>query len=93
MYKALAAAFAVAGFSLVPAAADDAGDVEQQCLDYAAQYNGDSSGCSCLGEAAGKDPALAEAIAAISTPEDVEAADDTVKQAIAMCWPDAPQPQ
>ncbi|MFQ5562082.1 MAG: hypothetical protein ACE5FO_00790 [Parvularculaceae bacterium] len=88
MQKALAAAFAVAGLSLVPAAANE---VEQQCLDYTAEYNGDNSGCACLGEAADKDPALAEAIAAISAPEDVEAADETVRQAIAACWPAAPQ--
>lgn len=76
----LAAAAALAG----PAMAND---VEDQCRAYTAENDGDPSGCACLGEAASKDPALAEAIQSIQTPEDLEAAPESVQAAVGACWP------
>ena len=84
MKKILAAAFLAAFIS--PAFANDA---EDGCRAYVAENGGDASGCSCLGEAADADPALADALAAIQEPADLEAADDATKEAIAACFPDA----
>lgn len=86
MMRTLAvAAFAIA--SLTAAAA--ANDVADQCRAYVAENGGDDSGCGCLGEAAAADAALADAISAIETPADLEAADDATKSAIAACFPDS----
>jgi len=79
------AAIAALGAS-APAAANETAD---QCRAYVASNGGDASGCDCLGEAAAKDAALAEALAAIDTPEDLEAADESTKSAIAACYPDS----
>lgn len=79
----------VAAGAFVGAAA--ANEIEDQCTAYAVEYDGDASGCACLGQAAESDDALAAAIALIETPEDVEAADDATKAAIAACWPSAGQ--
>jgi hypothetical protein len=66
-----------------------ANDTEDQCLAYTAENGGDSSGCSCLGEKAAADSALAESIAMIDSPEALDAADEATKGAIAACWPDS----
>ncbi|MBB5517628.1 hypothetical protein [Amphiplicatus metriothermophilus] len=79
-----ATAFAAAG--VAPAFANE---IAAQCEAYVAEHGGDSSGCPCLGEAAANDPALAAAISAIETPEDLDAADAATKEAIAACFPDA----
>lgn len=79
----LAGLFAAASVS--PALAD----AEAACEAYAAENGGDASGCACLGEAAAADAELAAALEAISSPEDLEAADDSTKDAIRACYPDA----
>lgn len=66
-----------------------ANETEEGCKAYAEATGGDASGCGCLGEAADKDPALAAALAAITTPEELEAASDETKAAIAACFPEA----
>jgi hypothetical protein len=66
-----------------------ANDTAAHCRDYVAQHGDDDSGCDCLGEAAAKDQALADALAAIQTPEDLEAAPDTAKAAIQACFPNS----
>ena len=78
---ALAAAFIIAGAS--------ANDTADHCRAYVAENGGDASGCDCLGEAADDDASLADALDAIDTPDDLEAADDTTKEAIAACFPDS----
>lgn len=82
VFAALIAAAAIAG----PAAANDTAD---ECRAYIAENGGDASGCDCLGEAAAEDSALADALAAIDTPEDLEAADESTRTAIAACYPDS----
>ena len=67
----------------------NANDVEDQCRAYVEENGGDASGCACLGDAADGDAELAAAIAAIDSPEALEAADDSTKEAIAACFPDA----
>ena len=79
-------AAALAAFA-APALASD--DVEGHCAAYIAANGGDSSGCGCLGEAAADDAALAEAILAIATPEDLAASDEATKEAIRACFPDS----
>ena len=69
-----------------PALANDTADA---CRNYVAENGGDASGCDCLGEAASKDPSLAEAIAGVKTPADLEALDDSSKEAIQACFPQA----
>ena len=66
-----------------------ANEIAEQCEAYVAENGGDASGCACLGEAADGDAALAEAVLAISTPEDLDAADDATKEAIRACFPDS----
>lgn len=65
-----------------------ANEIEEGCREYAEANGTDPSGCSCIGEAADADPALAEALAAITSPEELEAADDSTKAALAACFPD-----
>ena len=84
MRTAIILGFVAAAALAAPAMANE---VEDQCRAYTAENDGDPSGCTCLGEAASKDPALANAITMIETPEDLEAADDSVKAAIGACWP------
>lgn len=68
-----------------------ANETADSCRAYVAENGGDDSGCSCLGEAADADAGLAAAIAAIEGPEDLEAADQSTKDKIAACFPDAQQ--
>lgn len=78
----LIAAFAAFGL----AGAASANEIEEGCRAYAAETGGDASGCACIGEKAAADPALAEALMAIDSPEALEAADESVRGAIAACW-------
>lgn len=64
-----------------------ANETAQACRDYVAANGGDAAGCDCLGEKAAKDQALAEALARIKGPADLEAADQSTKDAIAACFP------
>jgi len=64
-----------------------ANEAEDGCNAYAEAHGVDNSGCACLGEAAADDSDLAEALAAITSPEDLESADDATKEAIAACFP------
>jgi hypothetical protein len=83
----LAAALAAA--TLGTASANETAD---NCRAYVAENGGDASGCDCLGEAAGANPTLAAALAAIRTPADLEAADEATKTAIAACFPQTDNP-
>jgi hypothetical protein len=82
-------AAATAALCLAPAAANEIAD---ECRAYVDANGGDASGCDCLGAAAESDAALAEALKAIDTPEDLEAADESTKAAIAACYPNS-EPQ
>ncbi|HBK90202.1 MAG TPA: hypothetical protein DDZ68_00880 [Parvularcula sp.] len=66
-----------------------ANDTAESCKSYVEKNGGDASGCDCLGEAAANDPDLAAALAEIETPEDLGAADEATKAAIAACFPNA----
>jgi len=85
MKKLIVAVIAGAAFA-APAFANEVAD---QCEAYVAENGGDASGCSCLGEAAESDASLTDAIMAIASPADLEAADDATKEAIRACFPDA----
>ncbi|MGD9801288.1 MAG: hypothetical protein AB7V02_11900 [Parvularculaceae bacterium] len=86
MLKILSAAMIASATILVPAFANETAD---SCRAYVSENGGDASGCDCLGEAADGDADLADALAAIETPDDLEAADDATKEAIAACFPEA----
>ncbi len=86
MKKLSLAAFIAAAALAGPALANE---TEENCKAYAEANGSDASGCPCLGEAADADPALASALAAISSPEELEAASDETKAAIAACFPEA----
>lgn len=86
MLKTLSALTVALGLAAAPAFANDVAD---GCREYAAATGGDDSGCDCLGEAADADADLAAALLAISTPEDLEAADASTVEAIRACFPDA----
>ncbi|HNR78376.1 MAG TPA: hypothetical protein PKM48_14680 [Parvularculaceae bacterium] len=77
-----AALFAAGLFGAV--AANETADA---CRAYVAENGGDDTGCDCLGAAAEDDADLADALAAIETPDDLDAADDATKEAIAACFP------
>ncbi len=74
----------VASFAIAPAGASE---LEEYCVGYTTESGGDSSGCSCLAEAA--DASMAEELMAIASDADLENLSDASKQAIATCWPDA----
>lgn len=86
MMKFISAAVLLAMLS--PASANETAD---SCRSYVAENGGDDSGCECLGAAADADADLAAAIAAIEGPEDLEAADQSTKDKIAACFPNADQ--
>lgn len=86
MMKTISAALIAAAFVVAPAAANETADA---CRAYVAENGGDAAGCDCLGNAASGDQALANALAAIETPEDLEAADEATKSAVAACYPDS----
>jgi hypothetical protein len=69
-----------------------ASDTAEHCRAYAAANGTDASGCDCLGAAAAKDATLKEALAAIKTPADLEAASDATKAAIRACYPSSENP-
>jgi len=80
----LPVAFLLVAGLVAPAAANETAD---QCRAYVAENGGDDSGCECLGAAAAADASLAAAISKIETPADLEAADQSTKEAIAACFP------
>ena len=86
MMKTLSAAIIAMSFVAMPAFANEVAD---GCRDYAAATGGDDSGCDCLGEAADADSDLTDALMAISSPEELEAADEYTIEAIRACFPDA----
>ena len=86
MIKIAAVATVIALFAAAPGFASETAD---NCRSYVAENGGDDSGCDCLGAAASDNSALAGALAAIKTPDDLEAADDETKAAIAACFPDS----
>ncbi|MEZ5920884.1 MAG: hypothetical protein R3C60_05975 [Parvularculaceae bacterium] len=86
MMKTAAVATIIALFAGAPAFANETAD---NCRAYVAENGGDDSGCACLGDAASDNSALADALAAIKTPDDLEATDDDTKAAIAACFPDS----
>lgn len=76
----------VAAPALAPALANDA---EDQCNAYVAENGGDPSGCACIGEQADADPGFAEAISRIDSQEALDAADQSTKDKIAICYPNS----
>lgn len=84
--KKIIALSALAGLLAAPAMANES---QAACEAYVAEHGGDASGCACIGEQAAADPAFAEALAAIDTPEALEAADQATKDKIAICYPDS----
>lgn len=78
-----------AALFIATAAPAFANETAEACKSYVEKNGGDASGCDCLGEAAAEDADLAAALAEIEAPEDLEAADDATKAAIAACFPDA----
>ena len=82
--KKLMIAAAAAGFAVAPALA---GDLEAHCESYAAENDGDASGCACL--AASADDAMTAELMAVESDADIEALSEASLEAIAACWPDA----
>lgn len=79
----------LSAFAALFAAPALANDAEDQCNAYVAENGGDPSGCACIGEQADADSGFASAIAAIDSPEALEAADEATKEKIAICYPDS----
>lgn len=69
-----------------------ANETADNCRAYVAENGGDASGCDCLGAAAASSPTLASALAAITSPADLEAADDATKGAVQACFPGTENP-
>lgn len=85
MVVALAAAAGLVGAAV-------ANDTADNCKAYVAENGGDASGCDCLGVKAESDSTLRDALAAIRTPADLEAASDATKAAIQACFPSSDNP-
>lgn len=85
-YLLAAGSFAV--MFAAPAFAGDDADVQNACEEYAAANNGDASGCECLAELANGDADLTAQILAIQSPDDLDNASDSVKEAVGTCWPE-----
>ncbi|MEL6363482.1 MAG: hypothetical protein AAFR11_01415 [Pseudomonadota bacterium] len=84
MKLAYVASAAALGFSAMVSTAF-ANEVENHCEAFSAKYDTGYGGCACLGEKADADADLKDAILAIETPEDLDAAPDFVQAAIEEC--------
>ncbi len=82
--KKLIIAALVAGFATSPVYASE---LEDHCVAVTEESGGDSSGCSCLADAA--DAAVTEELLAVTAETDLEGLSDASKEAIGMCFPDA----
>ena len=80
----LAGVFAVST-ALAPAFAND---VESFCVDFAGGNGWDTEPCSCVGDVAAGDQSVADAILALESAEDVDGMDDSVKEALSVCFPE-----
>lgn len=85
MYRLI---FIAAGAALMTAPAM-ANDVQAKCDAYIAENGGDPASCSCLADAAPDGSALSAGILAIDSDEAYEASDQSVKDAIAACFPES----
>ena len=74
----------IAGIVAAPAGA---GELEEHCVGYTTESGGDSSGCSCLAEAA--DDSMVAELMAVASEADLENLSEASQKAIADCWPDA----
>ena len=64
-----------------------ANETEAFCVEFAGGNGWDTEPCGCVGEVGEADPAVKEALLALSAPEDVDALDDSVKEALSVCFP------
>lgn len=82
--KKLIIAALVAGFAASPVYASE---LEDHCVAVTEESGGDSSGCSCLADAA--DASMTEELMAVATQDDIDGLSDSAKEAIGTCFPDA----
>ena len=85
MGKILLSGLIALGAIATPALAND---VEAFCVEFAGGQGWDTEPCSCVGDVASGDDAVAEAVLALETPEDVDAMDDSVKESLSVCFPE-----
>ena len=85
MKKMLIAATA-AGAALLASAS--ANETEAFCNDFTATHGLDSAPCACVGEVGEADSAVKEAVLALTAPEEADLMDDSVKEALSVCFPE-----
>ncbi len=80
----LAGVFAIST-AVAPAFAND---VEAFCVDFAGGNGWDTEPCSCVGDVASSDQSVADAVLSLESAEDVDLMDDSVKEALSVCFPE-----
>lgn len=85
MNKLLLGAVFVGAAVVMPASANE---TETFCEGFASDNGWDTGPCSCVGEVGEADASVKDAILALSTPEDVDAMDQSVKDELAHCFPE-----
>jgi hypothetical protein len=72
------------GLMATPALAND---VEAHCEALTSGEGKSSEPCSCVGDVAAGDQAVADAVLALGSTDEAEGMDDSVKEALAVCFP------
>ena len=84
MKKLFCAAGAAVCVAFAPASANE---TEAFCVDFASSNGWDTSPCSCVGDVADANPDVKATVLALTSPEDVEAMDQSVKDKLSVCFP------
>ncbi len=80
----LSAVFAV-GVVATPAFA---GDVEAHCEALTAEGGVGNEACSCVGDVASGNQDVADAVLGLGSVDDADGMDDSVKEALSICFPE-----
>lgn len=86
MNKLIVTAAFIGAAVVMPASA---GETEDFCIDFVTSNDmGGTEPCSCVGDVGDANSDVKDAVLALSTPEDVDAMDQSVKDELAHCFPE-----
>ena len=86
MNKFILSAFVAGAAFAAPALANE---TEEFCVAFAGEYDLGTEPCECIGEVGEADSDVKEAILALTSPDETENWDQSTKDALAGCFPEA----
>ncbi len=86
MRKMILVAALFGAATILPAAANE---TEDFCVDFASGNGWDTEPCACVGDVGEANSDVKDVILALSSPEDVDAMDQSVKDELAHCFPES----